>query len=89
VADVRPNYLVEQQRIKSQVAAQWATVERQRLEILELVDRKRRNEENIDAALRAIDELKESLAALADAHGALDDAAYQRLAGEVGEVSEV
>jgi hypothetical protein len=77
--DKQPNYLVEQQRLRSQIAAQIATIERQKLEVLELVDRKLRHEENIEAACQAINDMQAQLNSLANAHGVLNDQAYHSL----------
>ena len=43
MGDVMPNYLVEQQRLISSIAAQRAAIERSKLDILELADRKARS----------------------------------------------
>ena len=68
MADVMPNYGVEIQRLKMQIAAQHATVERQRLENLEMDDRQQRNNENIEAAFRAIEDLEGKLESLQETH---------------------
>lgn len=83
--DVTPNYRVEIQRIKSNIAAQQANIERQRLEILEMVDRKGRHEENILAAQRAIADLEQQLAQLSQAHGELTEEVYLEMAQSLGE----
>ena len=59
--DKEPNYMVEKQRLVSSIAGLRANVERQRLEILELDDRKAKNEENIQATLTSIDECEVKL----------------------------
>ena len=61
MADKMGNYNVERQRIISSIAGLLANVERQRLEILELDDRRARNEENIEATLKSIEELETKL----------------------------
>lgn len=71
MADVLPNYEVEQQRLRAQIAAQKATIEQQRLAILEMQDRTRRHQDNIDAALKAIAALEQQLQSLIDEHGVL------------------
>lgn len=69
MADVMPNYQVEQQRLRAQIAAQQATIEAQKLAILEMEDRRTRHEENIAAAQKAISTLTEQLHSLMAAHG--------------------
>lgn len=70
MADVTPNWKVEIQRLKMQIAAQRSTIERQRLENMELEDRISRNNENLGAAEKAITELVERLGQLEAEHGA-------------------
>lgn len=69
MGDVMPNYKVEVQRIKMQISAQVANVERQTLEIMELDDRKTRLEENITAAKKAIADLEANKKQLEQTHG--------------------
>lgn len=69
MADSTPNYSVEQQRLRMNIANLQATIERQRFEILEMEDRKARNEENIEKSLEAIGELEQNLADLVKEYG--------------------
>ena len=69
MADAMPDYFVEQQRVISQIAAQENTIQRQRLDIMEMDARKRKSFENIKAAKEAIVSMKETLASLIDTHG--------------------
>lgn len=71
MADVTPNYMVEQQRLRSQIAAQRSTIEGQKLAILEMADRKVRHMENIQAAEREVAKLEEKLTRLQADHGEL------------------
>lgn len=73
MADVRPNYLLEQARIKAQIAQQEATIAEQWLGIMEMADRKDRYTNNIEAASKAISDLKEQLKSLETEHGALTE----------------
>ncbi len=68
-----PNYHVEQQRLKSQVASLRATIERQVLEVMEMEDRIARSRENIEASRVAIDEAEGRLVALIETHGKSGD----------------
>jgi protein subunit release factor B len=69
MADVMPNYQVECQRIRTQIASLKANIERQKLEIMEMEDRKRTSLENIEATKKAISEYKVQLKELEEAHG--------------------
>ena len=70
--DNLPDYSVEQQRLKAQIAEQRATVERQRLEILEMTSRQNKHKENIKAALKAIEDYSIKLKDLENVHGVLN-----------------
>lgn len=83
MADVMPNYKVEQQRLRARIAEQRAQIEGQTLAILEMADRKARHEGNIDAARRAIEEMETQLASLAEAHGELTSKEIAALAASV------
>lgn len=72
MADVMPNYKLEQQRKRSQIAEQRAVIERQRLDILEMEDRKIRHETNIEAAEKAIEKYTAELKGLEEIHGRID-----------------
>lgn len=69
MSDVMPNYEVEKQRLRSQIATLRANIERQRLEIMELEDRKSRALENIEATEKAIKEYEKQLRGLEETHG--------------------
>ena len=69
MADSMPNYHVEQQRLKSQIASLNATVERQVLEVMEMEDRIERSKENIEASRVAIAEAEGRLVGLIETHG--------------------
>jgi len=69
MADVMPNYKLEQQRLRAKIAEQRATIERQRLDILEMDDRRARHEENIAAAEKAIEKFTNDLKSLEETHG--------------------
>lgn len=73
MTDVLPNYNLEQQRLRSQIAAQRAQIEQQWLAILEMADRKQRHEDNIAAAKRSIADFEERLRDLEETHGILTD----------------
>jgi protein subunit release factor B len=79
MSDSLPDYQVEQQKLKSQIAAQHANIERQKLEILEMASRKRKHEENIVAAHKAIVEMEGNLRSLAETHGELTDKRFEEM----------
>lgn len=79
MADVTPNYRLEQQRLRSQIAAQRANIERQRLDILEMADRLQRHEANIAASEQAIAEMERQLLQLEETHGLLTEARFEDL----------
>ena len=78
-----PNYAVEQQRLISAIASQRSAIERSKLDILELADRKLRALESIAAAEKAIAHSEENLASLKEAHGALDKKKFKEMADSV------
>jgi len=69
MADVLPNYQVEMQRLRMQIAELRANMERQKLEIMEMEDRKSRLEENIQASINSIGEYEAQLVSLQETHG--------------------
>ena len=83
MADVMPNYMVEQQRLVSAIAAQRAAIERSKLDILELADRKVRAVESIAASEKAIDHSETNLNSLKKAHGELDKKKFKEMADSV------
>jgi len=72
MADAMPDYALEQQRLKAQIAALRHNLERFKLEIMEVESRKRAALENIDATDAAIEEHEARLASLVDTHGAAE-----------------
>lgn len=83
MGDKLPNYLVEQQRLKCEILAQQAAASKQYLEILEMVDRKERLLNNIEATLKSIKEKQDRLTSLEETHGKLDDAEFLDVVGGV------
>lgn len=77
MSDVMPNYHVEKQRLKHQMAAQRATIEQQKLAIMEMSDRKMRHLENIESAEEAISNMNAKLKSLEEAHGKEDQ--YEKM----------
>lgn len=69
MADVMPNYNVESQRLRSQIAALKANIERQKLEIMEMQDRERTTLENIEATKKSVAECRIQLKELEETHG--------------------
>ncbi len=61
MADLGPNIAIGRQRIKMDIAKLWANVERQRLEQLEMDERRIKNEENIARSLETIVEYETKL----------------------------
>lgn len=83
MADVTPDYKVSQQRLVAQISAQRTQVENQKLAIMELADRKRRHEENIEAAKRAISEYQAQTAQLLASPGPDAKIGQQRLRAQI------
>jgi len=73
MADVMPNYQLEQQRLRFQIVTQEQAIEKNKLDIMEMEDRKQRHLENMNAAKDAIAGYKKSLASLEQAHGKLKE----------------
>lgn len=61
MADIKPNPKLALQRIRMDISKLEATVERQRYELIEMEDRKERTEENIEATLKALVDLRKKL----------------------------
>ena len=69
MADVMPNYHVSIQRIKATIAGLHHNIERAKLELMEIEDRRVRQIENMNATRGAIAEQEASLKSLLDEHG--------------------
>lgn len=69
MADVMPDYALEQQRLKAQIASFRHNLERHKLEIMEVESRKRAALDNIAATCKAIAEHEARLAGLIETHG--------------------
>ena len=69
MADSLPNYRLEQIRLRAQIAGLQATVARQELELMEMLDRQERLDENIRASHHALSELESQLTGLEQQHG--------------------
>jgi predicted RNase H-like nuclease (RuvC/YqgF family) len=72
MADNLPNYRLEMHRLRAQISAQQATIDRQKLENLELKDRIDRNSENIEASYKSLKELQDKYSQLEQVHGKLE-----------------
>lgn len=69
MADKMPNYYVEQQKLRVQIANLEANLERFKLEIMEADSRKEQAHVNIKATEEAIARTREGVASLVEAHG--------------------
>lgn len=69
MADVTPDYFVEQQRLIVQISSLKTNLQRSMLEIMELDSRRRKAVINVEATRAAIAEAEENLASLVDVHG--------------------
>jgi hypothetical protein len=67
------NQKVAQQRLRWQISQQRLGIEQQRLNVMEMVERKQQHLTNIDAHNRAIVQLEADLAALEQASGPLTE----------------
>ena len=72
MADVMPDYKVSMQRLRMEIQALTLSIERARLEIMDIDSRRRKSFENIDATELAIAEKEKDLRALEKEHGKLD-----------------
>jgi hypothetical protein len=70
MADKMPDYHVEQQKIRVQIANLQANLARYDLDIMEADSRKKQAYINIEATKEAIAHSEETLASLIEAHGA-------------------
>lgn len=71
MADVMPNYRIEQAKLKADIASLEARQLAHQVSLLELVDRRDAILRNRDAELEAIETKRENLASLEAAHGAV------------------
>jgi hypothetical protein len=69
MADVTPDWHVEQQRLVVDISSLKTNLARSELEIMELDSRRSRSVTNHEATLVAIKEAEEKLAALVEVHG--------------------
>ena len=68
MANIKANPEVEKARCRMNIANLTATIERQRFEIIEMEDRRTKNEENIAASFTSIEANKVKLADLEKAN---------------------
>jgi len=73
MADVTPDYHVEQQKLVVQIMTLQANAARSKLEIMQLESRKVTSLENIQSTERAIGDCEERLKGLEETHGKLED----------------
>lgn len=69
MADVIPDYHVEQQKIRMNIANLRLQIEKCKLEIMEMVSRKKTAQETIEASEKIIVEKEKTLAELIETHG--------------------
>ena len=69
MADATPDYFVEHQRLKVQIASLKTNLDRSILEIMEIDFRRKKAVTNIESTRVAIAETEDSLASIVDAHG--------------------
>ena len=77
MADVMPDYIVSQQRLRWEIAQLVARIEGRKLELLELVSRRNQTLANWDAEEEAIAKKKSDLESLEKAHGPITDQTIQ------------
>ena len=70
MADAQPDYFVEQQRTRMNIAKLRTQIEQQKLEIMEMASRKAKARESIAASEKAVVGLEETLEKLIATHGA-------------------
>ncbi len=83
MSDKMPNYFVEQQRLKADIAGQKANIAKQYLDIMEMADRKQRLLDNIEAAKLAVKDKMDRLKGLEQEHGALSPDEFDKTIGEI------
>ncbi len=69
MADIMPDYFVEQQRVIANIASLNHNFQRQQLEIMEMDSRKKKTIENLNATKLAITDLETKLEGLIAEHG--------------------
>ncbi len=69
MADAIPDYFVEQQRCRMNIAKLRTQIEQQKLEIMEMSSRKAKARESIASSEAAVVNLEKTLAELIETHG--------------------
>lgn len=69
MADVMPDYMVEQQKLRADIATLESTIQKQLLSIMQADAQRMKYVENIEASKEAIKERKKQLAGLEKEHG--------------------
>ena len=69
MADLKPDYFVEQQRVRMNIAAMRTQVERAKLEIMEMAARREKAIESIETSQQAIVKMEATLEELIQTHG--------------------
>lgn len=69
MADVMPDYHLEQQRLIAQIASLKSNVEQQKLEIMQIESRREKLVENIEATKKSVGDLEKDLRGLVETHG--------------------
>ncbi len=69
MADLAPDYFVEQQRVRMQIASMRTQVERAKLEIMEMAARRDKARETIETSEQAIVKMEAALDELIQTHG--------------------
>ncbi len=62
MADIKPNPLMERQKVVRDIAKLQATIETQRVEQYEMEERRKKNDENITRSLETIVDYEQKLA---------------------------
>jgi hypothetical protein len=73
MADVGPDPMVIIQKATYDLASHRAKVEQYKYELLQAESQRKKTKENVQASMRAIEEVEERLKGLIDAHGELPD----------------
>jgi hypothetical protein len=69
MSDVIPDYHVEIQRLRVQVASLKQNIERYKLEVMEMDSRRRKALENLEATGKALKETSRNIDQVLEAHG--------------------
>ena len=75
MADILPDYHVEQQRLVVQISSLKTNLERFKLEVMDLDSRRAKAVGNYEASIIALSEAESNLQALIDVHGEPPDLA--------------